>query len=155
MSLKEWQNYGWLRPHQTSPQEVQDLLKIVDRDMLDAKSNASSDWRFGIAYNAALKCCAILLHSSGYRAVAAQAHQRTIEALPVILGDTWKADGEYLNKCRSKRNTAEYDMVGVATDNDVKELLEFTGKLKQTVIAWLQTNHPSLVKTKKTSKRKK
>ena len=33
MTLKEWQNYGWLRPHQTSPQEIQDLLKIVDRDL--------------------------------------------------------------------------------------------------------------------------
>ena len=66
MSLKEWQEYGWLRPHQTSPQEIQDLLKIVERDLLDAKSTASADWRFGIAYNAALKCCTILLHTSAY-----------------------------------------------------------------------------------------
>ena len=155
MSLKEWQDYGWLRPHQTSPQEIQDLLKIVDRDLLDAKSNASADWRFGIAYNAALKCCTIMLHTSGHRAQAAQAHQRTLEALPVILGEAWKNDAAYLNKCRNKRNTVEYDMVGVATDNDVKELIEFTVKLKKAVTEWLQKNHAALLQTKKAGKRKK
>src|SRR5437870_1705914 len=124
MSLKEWHTYGWLRPHQPSPQEIQDLLKIVERDLQDAKGNVSADWRFGIAYNAALKCCTALLHASGYRADAGQAHMRTINALTEILGDTWKSDANYLNRCREKRNTVEYDMAGVATENDVKELLE-------------------------------
>ena len=27
MSLSQWANNGWLRPHQTSAKEVQDLLK--------------------------------------------------------------------------------------------------------------------------------
>jgi hypothetical protein len=155
VSLKEWQEYGWLRPHQTSPQEIQDLLNIVDRDLRDARSNASADWRFGIAYNAALKCCTILLHTSGYRAVAAQAHQRTIQALPVILGDRWKNEEAYLNNCRSKRNTVEYEMAGIATENDVKELIDFAGKLKLAALDWLKEHHSSLLKSKKPSKRGK
>ncbi|MGB8354355.1 MAG: hypothetical protein WCD79_10735 [Chthoniobacteraceae bacterium] len=68
MSLKQWADNGWLRPHKTSPQEIADLLAIVERDLADAEGAISADWRFGIAYNAALKLCTILLSASGYRA---------------------------------------------------------------------------------------
>lgn len=37
MSLKEWANHGWLKPHKTSPQEINNLLQIVDRDLTDAE----------------------------------------------------------------------------------------------------------------------
>ena len=46
MSLKQWADNGWLRPHQASRQEVADLLSIVDRDLDDAAKTAiSADWR--------------------------------------------------------------------------------------------------------------
>lgn len=68
MSLKKWVEFGWLRPHESSRQEIAGLLSIVDRDLKDANEHSiSADWRFGIAYNAALKLCTILLHASGYR----------------------------------------------------------------------------------------
>ena len=67
MSLKQWADNGWLRPHKTSPKEVAGLLAIVERDLVDAEGEISADWRFGIAYNAALKLCTILLHASRYR----------------------------------------------------------------------------------------
>ncbi|MBU1106399.1 MAG: hypothetical protein KKB51_07020 [Candidatus Riflebacteria bacterium] len=56
MSLEIWAENGWLKPRKTTKQEIQNLLAIVDRDLEDAsQSNLSPDWRFGIAYNAALK----------------------------------------------------------------------------------------------------
>jgi len=61
MSLQQWANSGWLRPHQTSREELGNLLAIVDRDLADAGGGISADWRFGIAYNAALKLCTVLL----------------------------------------------------------------------------------------------
>jgi len=45
MSLEQWANSGWLRPHQTRPEEIQDLLAIVKRDLADATGNISADWR--------------------------------------------------------------------------------------------------------------
>ena len=86
MSLKQWADNGWLRPHVTSQQEIADLFAIVGRDLGDAERNISADWRFGIAYNAALKLCTILLYASGYRPEKALQHYRTIAALPEILG---------------------------------------------------------------------
>jgi len=61
MSLQRWAANGWLRPHKTSTQEISDLLSIVDRDLIDAEAGISPDWRFGIAYNAALKLAKTIL----------------------------------------------------------------------------------------------
>ncbi len=144
MSLKDWADNGWLRPHQSSRQEVADLLKIVDRDLQDAQGNVSADWRFGIAYNAALKLCTILLHASGYRPEKTLQHYRTLSALPLILGDARKADAAYLDACRTTRNTVEYDRVGAATSRDATELLQFATQLRVDVVAWMKRQHPDL-----------
>ena len=145
MSLSQWANNGWLRPHQTSAKEVHDLLAIVKRDLADAEGDISADWRFGIAYNAALKLCAILLHASGYRPEKTLQHYRTLQALPLILGPERKTDAEYLDACRIKRNTVEYDYAGGATKRDAQELIEFTRELREAVMAWLEQNHVELL----------
>jgi hypothetical protein len=36
MTLSKWEKNGWIRLHQTSPQEIAGLLSIVDRDLLDS-----------------------------------------------------------------------------------------------------------------------
>jgi hypothetical protein len=110
MSLKQWANDGWLRPHRSSRKEIEGLLSIVDRDLESARvAQLSPDWRFGIAYNAALKLCTILVHASGYRPERTRHHYLTIQALPLILGTGRKADARYLDTCRIKRNEVEYE----------------------------------------------
>lgn len=145
MSLEQWVENGWLRPHQSSKQEIEDLLSIVSRDLSDAEGDISADWRFGIAYNAALKLCTILLHASGYRPEKNLQHYRTIASMPLILGDQRKDEADYLETCRRKRNTAEYDRAGVVTEQDASELAEFCVDLRHEVLDWLKKNHPELV----------
>ena len=65
-------------------------------------------------------------------------------ALPLILGEDRKQDAEYLNACRMKRNKAEYDYAGVATDMDADELLAFSKEFKDDVEKWLERNYPDL-----------
>lgn len=145
MSLKQWADNGWLRPHQSSKQEVADLFSIVDRDLDDAaKTTISADWRFGIAYNAALKLCTILLHASGWRPERTLHHFRTIQSLPLILGAVRKPDADYLEACRKKRNTVEYDVAGAATVADADELLELARTLRVDVLAWLASARADL-----------
>ena len=70
MSLLQWQNNGWLRPHVTDKNEIANLLAIADRDMEDASSDGiSDDWKFGIAYNAALKLATIMLYAAGFNGI--------------------------------------------------------------------------------------
>ena len=143
MSLQDWANSGWLRSHKTSKQEVQQLMAIVDRDLKDARQKGvSADWRFGIAYNAALKLCTILLYVEGFRPEKTLAHYRTLQALPLILGSEKDDDADYLDTCRTKRNTVEYDYVGGATNSDADELIAYVIKLKIEVLSWLKQNHP-------------
>jgi len=145
MSLNQWATNGWLRPHQTSRKELENLLSIARRDISDsAEGGISSDWRFGIAYNAALKLCTVLIYAEGYRPGPNLAHYRTLQALPLILGDPHKDDAVYLDACRIKRNTVEYDYVGGATDADADELIEFARNLELDVLAWLDSKHPDL-----------
>lgn len=150
MSLKQWAENGWLRSHKTSPEEISNLLAIVDRDLTDAQKELSSDWQFGIAYNAALKLCTILLYASGYRPEKNLAHYRTLQALPLILGSEMKEDASYLDACRTKRNTVEYDYVGGTTNEDVEELTEFVTDLRKKVMTWLRQHHPALIGRKGT-----
>ncbi len=145
MSLRQWADNGWLKPHRTSRKEISSLLSIVERDLTDARRDISSDWRFGIAYNAALKLSRILLSAEGYRPSHELQHYRTLAALPEILGETKKEDAEYLNDCRKKRNVVEYDTVGGASDFDADELISFVEGFKDEVTAWLKKNHPELL----------
>jgi hypothetical protein len=145
MSLQDWANSGWLRVHKTSKQEIQQLIAIVDRDLKDAKQKSlSADWRFGIAYNAALKLCTILLYIEGFRPEKTLAHYRTLQSLPLILGPEKGDDADYLDTCRTKRNTVEYDYVGGATNSDADELIAYVMKLEIEVLGWLKQNHPDL-----------
>jgi len=145
MSLKQWAENGWLKPHKTSPQEIRNLLAIVERDLKDASGDISPDWRLGIAYNAALKLGMVLLAAEGYRPERTLQHYRTIQAIPLIMGETYRDDAQYLDACRTKRNTVEYDYVGAVTNDDSEELIHFVGDFKESVLDWLKTNHPDLI----------
>ena len=145
-SLQRWQANGWLRVHTPTRAEMANLLAIAARDLNDARETAiSNDWRFGIAYNAALKLCSILVHAEGYRPEHSLNHFRTIAALPLILGSARAADAEYLETCRRTRNTIEYDRVGIASQSETDALIAFVAEFLDDVRRWLRTRHPELV----------
>ena len=145
MTLKQWADNGWLTSHKTSAEEIGNLLAIVERDLKDASEGGiSADWRFGIAYNAALKLCTVLLYAEGYKAERTLQHYRTIQALSLILGSERKKDSNYLNACRSKRNIVEYDYIGGVTENDANELINYVKQLKDEVETWLEREHSEL-----------
>lgn len=148
MTLAQWIENGWLQPHKTSRKEIANLFDIVNRDLLAATHSITADWQFGIAYNAALKLCTILLYTEGYRPAGAFKHYRPIQALPLILGPERKADTEYLENCRKKRNIVEYEYVGAVTDDDVSELIGFIGELRKDVEGWLKCRHSNLLAKK-------
>ena len=146
MSLPTWLAAGWLQPHKTSRTEIRELWEIVNRDLADAASGGiSADWQYGIAYNAALKLCTILLYATGYKpAKGAMAHSRTLNALPHILGAQRQGDADYLDGCRQKRNTVEYDHAGGATKQDAEELIAFGHELRAEVLTWLREKYAGL-----------
>lgn len=139
MSLETWAKNGWLRPHKTSKPEIEDLFQIVARDLQDCQTkDLSDDWKFGIAYNATLKLCTILLYSSGYRPEKNLTHYRTLQSLPLTLGKEHVDSADYLESCRIKRNETEYDFAGGISPNEAKELINFVKELKGKVEQWIK-----------------
>lgn len=146
MTLEDWYKNGWLKLHKTSAEEIRDLLKMVDRDLRDANvADISLDWRFGIAYNVALKLCTVLLFSEGYRAARDLQHYRTIQAMALILGSERQDHVAYLDTCRKKRNVVEYEQAGMTTETEAEELVDFVRAFKADLLAWLTEHHPQLL----------
>ncbi len=92
-----------------------------------------------------MKLCAILLYAEGYRPENANAHYRTIDSLSEILGEKYRSDSEYLNSCRSTRNTLEYEHVGQVNESDIQELIEFVDELRTSAMDHLKRHHPELL----------
>jgi uncharacterized protein (UPF0332 family) len=66
--------------------------------------------------------------------------------LPLILGQSHTQDAQFLETCRTKRNTLEYEYVGEVTEDGAVELIDFVKEFKGRVVEWLKENHPQMIK---------
>jgi hypothetical protein len=122
-TVEELAKNGWYVKHQTSQEELENLAEIVQRDLRDSEvEEISLDARLGMAYNAALKIAEILLRAHGFRAGRERAHERTLDAVLNILGDSWRTSVSVMHQVRKVRNRADYESVGVATWAQVRDL---------------------------------
>ena len=145
MSLQDWARNGWLTEHQSSPQELADLLALADRDLNDCRAKGlSEDWQLAIAYNAALQLATAALAATGYRAPRDAHHYRVIQSLTLTLG----ADSSVVAKLdafRKKRNVSDYERVGLVSEKEAQEMVALAMQLRDDVHAWLRKNHPNLL----------
>jgi uncharacterized protein (UPF0332 family) len=147
MSLEKWREYGWLKAEPSSPEEIRDLLGIVTRALTDAKVELiSDDLRFQAAFGAALTAANIALRAGGYRTrVQAGHHQKIVESLEFTL----KADPKLIQKMKvlsKKRNATSYDAAGTISQQELEEAISLAEELRQSVITWLNENHPALTR---------
>ena len=144
MSLSEWLKNGWLIEHKTSRQEIKHLLRLVDRDLVDCRnSTLSADWRFNIAYNAALQCAKAALAAAGFRAAKDAHHYRVIQSLKFTVKTEDKIT-QTLDAFRKKRNVSEYNHVGAVTAIELDEISVLAGNLRKSVEAWIVVEFPIL-----------
>lgn len=96
MSLPDWERNGWLTRHQTSRNEIRELLQVVERDLADSVAEGlSSDWKMNIAYNAGLQAAAAALAAAGYRASRDAHHFRVIQSLRETIGADASVEGAF------------------------------------------------------------
>ena len=145
MTSSDWARNGWLLPHRTSPQEIGDLLAIVERDLSDSQaSGLSADWRLNIAHNAALQAATAALAASGYRASRDQHHYRVIQSHELTIG----ADRDVVNRLdafRKKRNVGGYERAGGTSEGEAGEMRDLAQSIAQNVRAWLSRTRPDLL----------
>ena len=146
MSLRDWLRNSWIVEHQTGAGEIAGLLAIVERDLANAKvAGLAEDWRFNIAYNAALQAATAALAASGYRAAREQHHYRTVQSLALTIGWPAAKVGR-LDRFRKKRNIIGYETAGVVSEREAREMHDLAVALRDDVLAWLGKHCPKLLK---------
>jgi uncharacterized protein (UPF0332 family) len=138
LSLNAWLKNGWLIEHKTSAEEIGDLFHIVDRDLKDCEvTRLSPDWRFNIAYNAALQCAKAALATAGYRPTRESHHYRLIHSLAYTIHASDKLIIQF-DMFRKKRNISDYLRSGQVSDQEVKEMIALAKKLRDRVKDWIE-----------------
>ena len=149
MSLQDWERKGWVTKHKTSPQEIEELFQIADRDLTDCQAeHLSEDWQLNIAYNAALQSAKAALAAAGYRASREAQHFRIIQSLELTLG-LEKSEIDKLDQFRKKRNISDYERAGLVSERESEEMKVLARDLRKKVEVWLKANHSQLLKGQK------
>ncbi len=145
MRLQDWVKNGWLKEHTSSRQEISDLLSLVARDLKACRTQELPlDWRFTIAYNAALQAATVALRAVGFRTTHSSHHYYTIESLSLTLA----LDSKFVRRLHAfskKRSISSYDVTGTISEQELREMIELAQDLRQRVKEWLKANHPELL----------
>lgn len=69
MSYEKLLKQGRIRPYQTKPREIEQLLQVAVRDLTTADKVMPEDldWAFNIVYNAVLQAARALMLHEGFR----------------------------------------------------------------------------------------
>ena len=146
-TLDVWVSSGSLQRHTTSPQEVADLLTIVERDLAESQTpGLSDDWKLAIAYNAALQATKVALAAAGYRVSSSEKghHFRLVESLRYTV-EAPAADVDLLQRMKKKRHVSDYEVAGAVSEREAKEMLELAVRIRGLVMRWLQEHHSHLL----------
>jgi hypothetical protein len=145
MSLRDWLQNGWLDAHQSSREEIQNLLHLADRDLRASQAaGLGTDWRFAIAYNAALQAATAVLAAAGFRAAREAHHFRVIQSLAYTLGAK-PGLVRRLNAFRKKRNVSSYETGGTISTKEAQEMADLAQELREKVGRWIKSKHPELL----------
>ncbi|MFH0795483.1 MAG: hypothetical protein V2A65_00295 [Candidatus Omnitrophota bacterium] len=146
MNLSELLNQGNLTRHKTSKEEIGNLLRLIKRDIQDAKvKSVSSDRRFATAYNAILQSAIMVVYCRGYKPKGVGHHSTVFKAIREIMGKEHYDLVDYFDSCRTKRNITDYSHIGGISESEVEELIEEAGKFLEIVHNWLKENFPQLL----------
>lgn len=145
MSLQNWLNNGWLTKHQTSAQEIADLLAVADRDLADCQTpGLSADWQMSIAYNAALQMATAALAAAGFRAPHEAHHYRVIQSLTYTIAADKTLIGQ-LDQFRKKRNIGGYERAGLVSEQEAREMAALARRLREQIRQWIHAHYPELL----------
>lgn len=146
MHLKQFLDQSRLKHHRTSKKEVNNLLKLIKRDIEDAKvKGLSSDRKFATAYNAVLQSATILLYCKGYKPKGIGHHFTVFASMKGIMGKDYYELADYFDSCRAKRNITDYTSSGEISMAEAKELIKEAEKFLKVVLQWLKTNYANLL----------
>ncbi len=100
-------------------------MALAERDIRNARTMIGQDWDWGfaIAYNAVLQACRAYIYAQGYRPASNEAHKNTFAFMREALGEEQAEMIGFFDRMRAKRNRAVYDVAGLITEQEARNLL--------------------------------
>ena len=116
---------GRIRKENISPEEIRLALQRAERDLKTARKIMADDWdwAFAVAYNGILQASRAYMFAQGYRPTAVEGHKTTFAFMKEALGASYGQLITYFDRMRNKRNQAIYDVAGLITETEARNLL--------------------------------
>lgn len=147
MSLANLLKIGRIKTHAPNGAEIRRLLAAARRNIDDAGAETVSDeTRFDAAYKAIMQLALAAMMANGYRPSTSEPghHQTLLQSLALTLAlpnEQWVV----IDALRRKRNAADY--LGDTVEADaLAECRRQAKSLCDLVVAWLEREHPELLK---------
>ena len=117
---------GKIKKQQISREEIERALFRAERDLKTARSVMAGDWDWGfaIAYNAVLQASRAFMFVEGYRPTTHEGHKNTFAFMRVAMGQRYEDLITYFDRVRNKRNQAMYDVAGMISEAEAKNLFK-------------------------------
>lgn len=115
-----------IRKEQISQAEIARALERAVRDLKTSRKIMAEDWDWGfaVAYNAVLQASRAYMFSLGYRPAGAQGHKNTFSFMRLAMGKNYEELISYFDRMRNKRNQAIYDVAGLITETEARNLFQ-------------------------------
>ena len=134
----------------TSREEITELLRLVERDLAQAKiTGLYPDGRFTFAYNAALQLATAFLRVHHVRVGATSHHFRTFQELKHLLPSDQRRFALTFEHARRKRNVLMYDQAGAVSDYEVQEFIVEVKEFHEWFVHELRTRFREYMPSKK------
>ncbi len=117
---------GRIHEEKVSRTEISRALERATRDLKTAGKIMADDpdWGFAVACNAVLQASRAYMFSEGYRPASAQGHKNTFAFMAIAMGKDYEDLITYFDRMRKKRNQAVYDISGLITETEAKNLFK-------------------------------
>ena len=116
---------GRIREHKATRREIDSILNRARKDINVAGEMMAHDWDwcFAIAYNAVLQASRAFMFSRGFRSEMKDAHKNTFAFMKEVLGDEHAELIMYFDRMRVKRNRVLYDIAGIISETEARNLI--------------------------------
>ena len=124
MSFDELLKSRRIRKERISKREVQQALQRAERDLGAARAMMAEDWdwAFAIAYDAVFQASRAFMFAQGYRPASAESHKNTFAFMRLAMAKESEMLLRYFDRMRVKRHRAIYDVAGLITETEAKNL---------------------------------
>ena len=82
------------------------------------------DWGFAVAYDAVLQASRAYMFARGFRPASNESHKNTFAFMRLAMDKDYEDLMAYFDRMRSKRNQTIYDVAGLITETEARNIME-------------------------------